>query len=196
MWLYGAHLCHIPRGLPQSTRVHKKHPPGESSPPLAVRKPQRDAAQPGLSFTSRLASPAVKWGWELVLLLLPLEELSGEGKGWRSCAEKASPTMNKVWWCSINVWSTSMMAVLSSKITAPASFSPGFSFCRMLGPKMVAKFETVILFPGICPRAQKEIRDYRCSGLRCPRTASPTPGREHELQSEARVSIWVQFAHL
>lgn len=63
--------------------------------------------------------------------------------------------MNRDWWCSISLCSTRIMAALSSKFRALASFSPGFSFCRMLGPKTVARFDAVILFPGIYKRKHK-----------------------------------------
>lgn len=96
--------------------------------------------------------------------------------------------MNREWWCSISLWSTRIIAALSSKFRAPASFSPGFSFCKMLGPKTVARFDTVILFPGIYKEAQKEPVDCGCSGMGCPRIFLSTPGQEHK--GEVRARCW------
>lgn len=85
--------------------------------------------------------------------------------------------MNREWWCSISLCSTRIMAALSSKFRAPESFSPGFSFCKMLGPKTVARFDTVILLPGIYKEAQKDLWTVGAAAWDVPGYPHPPQGR-------------------
>lgn len=61
--------------------------------------------------------------------------------------------MKRISKVAIILWTTAMMAVLSSaraELCTENSLSELFCLCRRLGPKMVAKFSDVILFPVIC----------------------------------------------
>lgn len=146
-------------------------------------------------YTSWLKIPAVKWAVNTSLLLL---RNSSDGKKmsrkavlgkphlpWTGSGNVQSTSEPPIWWhcCLQSPWHQNLF--LQASLSAVC-------WDQRLWPSLKLSFYS----QESSKQAQREITDYVCTSTRCPRIASPTLGQEHELLSEDRVLIWVQFGPL